>query len=66
MAPWPAALLFAHCERHAEKLWETMQAAEYRHLEVYASELEELTKAGDMKDWHGHLKGMWRLQGKGV
>ena len=28
--------------------------------------LEELTKAGDMKGWYGHLKGGWRLQGKKI
>ena len=46
------------------KLGEIMQATEYRYLKVYACELEEFTKAGDIRGWYGHLTGGWRLQGK--
>ena len=38
--------------------------AEDRYLEVLASELEEFIVAGDLRGWHGHLKGGWKLQGK--
>ena len=43
-----------------------IQAAEDRSLEVCAGELEEFTKAGDIRGRCGHLKGGWRLQSKKV
>ena len=43
-----------------------MQVAEKRYLEMYACELEELTKAGNMKGSYGHIKGGCKLQGKRV
>ena len=48
------------------KLRAIMQAADDRYLEVYASELEEFTLAGDKRGWYGHLKGGWKLQNKKV
>ena len=45
-------------------LRETMQAAEDRYLEVYACEFEEFIVPGNVRGWHGHLKGGWKLQGK--
>ena len=48
------------------KLMEVMKAAEDRYPEVYAYELEEFTKAGNIKGWYGHLTGGWRLQGEKV
>ena len=33
---------------------------------MYACELEEFAKAGNMKGWCGHLKGGWKLHGKKV
>ena len=63
-APWPAALLSARCGMHAKKLREIIQAAEDRYLEVFACELEEFIVAGDLRGWHGHLKGGWKSQGK--
>ena len=35
-----------------------------RYLDVYARELEEHTRAGDMRGWYKHLKGGWRLSGR--
>ena len=39
------------------KLREVIQAAEGRHLKMYACRLEEFTKAGDMRGWCEHFKG---------
>ena len=40
-----------------------MQAAEHRYLEMYAGELEEFIKAGDIRGWYRHFKGGCRLRG---
>ena len=45
---------------------EVMQAAEDRYLKVYTCELEAFTLAGDVRDWYGHLKDGWKLQGRKV
>ena len=55
---------FRALRKACRKVREVMHAAEDRYLEVYACELEEFTKARDMKGWYGHLKGGWKLQGK--
>ena len=57
---------FCALRKACRKLREVMQAAEDRYMEMYACELEKFTKARDMKGWHGHLKGGWKLQGKNV
>ena len=31
---------------------------------MFACELEEFIVAGDLRGWHGHFKGGWKLQGK--
>ena len=38
------------------KFKEIMQAVGYRYQKVYACEPMEFTKAGDIKNWYGHLK----------
>ena len=55
---------FRALRKACKKLRETIQAAEDRYLEVFACELEEFIVAGDVRGWHGHLKGGWKLQGK--
>ena len=55
---------FRALRKACRKLRETIQAAEYRYLEVYACELEEFIAAGDLRGWYGNLKGGWKLQGK--
>ena len=57
---------FRALRKACRKLREVMQAAEDRYLEVYACELEEVTLAGDMRGWYGHLIGGWKLQSKKV
>ena len=47
-----------------KKLRKIIQAAEDRYLKVFACELKEFIVAGDLRGWHGHLKGGWKLQGK--
>ena len=37
-------------------------SAEDRYLELYAGELEQSTKAGNMRGWYGHLKDGCGLQ----
>ena len=51
---------FRALRKACTKLREVIQAAELRYLEGYVCELEKFTKAGDTKDWYGHLKGGWR------
>ena len=55
---------FRALRKACKKLGEIIQAAEDRYLEVFACELEEFIVAGDLRGWHGHLKGGWKLQGK--
>ena len=55
---------FRALRKACRKPRETIQAAEYRYLEVYARELEEFIAAGDLRGRYGHLKGGWKLQGK--
>ena len=55
---------FRALRKACRKLKEIIQAAEDRYLEVYACELEEFIVADDVRDWYGHLKGGWKLQGK--
>ena len=55
---------FRALRKACKKLRKIIQAAEYRYLEVFACELEEFIVAGDLRGWHGHLKGGWKLQGK--
>ena len=55
---------FRALRKACRKLRETIQAAEYRYLEVYACELEEFIAAGDLRGWYGHLKGGWKLKCK--
>ena len=55
---------FRALRKARRKLRETIQAAEYSFLEVYACELEEFIAAGDLRGWYVHLKGGWKLQGK--
>ena len=55
---------FRALRKACKKLREIIQAAEDRYLEVFACELEEFIVAGDLRGWHGHLKGGWELQGK--
>ena len=55
---------FRALRKACKKLREIIQAAEDRYLEVFACELEEFIVAGDLRGWHGHLKGGWKLQGK--
>ena len=55
---------FRALRKACRTLRETMQAAEDKYLEVYACEFEEFIVAGDVRGWHGHLKGGWKLQGK--
>ena len=38
-------------------LREVIQAAENRHLKMYACRLEKFTKAGGMRDWYKNPKG---------
>ena len=52
--------LRAACKR----VKEVIQVGVDRYLDVYARELEEHTRAGDMRGWHRHLKGGWRLSGR--
>ena len=52
---------FRTLKKSCRNLTEIMQAAEDRYLQVYAGEFEKYNKAGDMKIWHGHLEGRWRL-----
>ena len=47
---------FRALRKACRKLREIMQATEDRYLEVYACELEELTLAGDIRGWYGHLE----------
>ena len=35
-----------------------------RYLDVYVRELEEHTRAGDMRGWYRHQKEVWRLSGR--
>ena len=39
-------------------------ASDVYKRQVYARELEEHTRAGDMRGWYRHLKGGWRLSGR--
>ena len=55
---------FRPLQKACKKLREIIQAAEDRYLEVFACELEEFIVAGDLRGWHGHLKGGWKLQDK--
>ena len=55
---------FRALQKACRKLTETMQAAEDRYLKMYACELEEFIVAGNVRGWHGHLKGGWKLKGK--
>ena len=55
---------FRALRKACKKFGEIIQAAEDRYLEVFACELEEFIVAGDLRGWHGHLKGGWKLQGK--
>ena len=55
---------FRALRKACKKLREIIQAAEDRYLEVFACELEEFIVAGDLRGWHGHLRGGWELQGK--
>ena len=55
---------FRALRKACKKLREIIQAAEDRYLEVFACELEEFIVAGDLRGWHGYLKGGWKLQGK--
>ena len=55
---------FRALRKACKKFGEIIQAAEDRYLEVFACELEEFIVAGDVRGWHGHLKGGWKLQGK--
>ena len=48
---------FRALQKACRKLREVMQAAEDRHLEVYACKVEEFTLAGDIRGWYEHLKG---------
>ena len=52
--------LRAACKR----VKEVIQVGVDRYLDVYARELEEHTRAGDMRGWYRHLKGGWRLSGR--
>ena len=49
---------FRALQKTRRSLRKVIQAAEDRYLEVYACKLEEFTKAGYMKGWYGHLKGV--------
>ena len=55
---------FRALRKACKKLREIIQAREDRYLEVFVCELEEFIVAGDLRGWHGHLKGGWKLQGK--
>ena len=55
---------FRALRKACKKLREIIEAAEDRYLEMFACELEEFIVAGDLRGWHGHLKGGWKLQGK--
>ena len=57
---------FRASRKACRKLREIIQVAEYRYLEVYASELEEFPEAGDTKAWYGYIQRGWRLQCKKV
>ena len=57
---------FRALQKACRNLREVMQTVENRYLNMYACELEDFTKAGDMKGWYGHLKCGWKLQGKKV
>ena len=48
---------FRALRKACRKLRETIQAAEYRYLQVYACELEGFIAAGDLRGWYAHLKG---------
>ena len=62
--PLAGGSAFRALRKACKKLREIIQAAEDRYLEVFACELEEFIVAGDLRGWHGHLKGGWKLQGK--
>ena len=47
---------FRALQKACRKLREVVQATDDRHLDVYAGELEEFTKAGDMRGWYAHLE----------
>ena len=55
---------FRALRKACKKFREIIQAAEDRYLEVFACELEDFIVAGDLRGWHGHLKGGCKLQGK--
>ena len=55
---------FCALRKACKKLREIIQATEDRYLEAFACEPEEFIVAGDLRGWHGHLKGGWKLQGK--
>ena len=55
---------FRALRKECKKLRKIIQAAEDRYLEVFACELEDFIVAGDLRGWHEHLKGGWKLQGK--
>ena len=52
--------LRAACKR----VKEVIQVGVDRYLDVYARELEEHTRAEDMRGWYRHLQGGWRLSGR--
>ena len=55
---------FRALRKACKKIREIIQAAEDRYLDVFVCELEEFIVAGDLRRWHGHLKGRWKFQGK--
>ena len=55
---------FRAFRKACKKFKEIIQAAEDRYLEVFVCELEEFIVTGDLRGWHGHLKGGWKLRGK--
>ena len=57
---------FRAFRKACKKVREIIHAVEDWYLEVYVCQLDEFLKAGDMKEWYGHLKGGWRLKGKEV
>ena len=59
-------LCFSRISEGVQKVREIIHAVEDWYLEVYVCQLDEFLKAGDMKEWYGHLKGRWRLKGKEV